>query len=451
MSTLRTHALLALLGLSAGVAAAFDPAAADWSKSDATDLRVMTWNIADAICRTADKADGFTAWHAQVLVIAALQPDILILQEAGDNSGNGTGSGVDSVDQLTAVIDLFFNGGADPFRGGEVTSFVRNYAPDYHLPFVFVSTVSDNFNRNVILSRYPFADLNGGGATLSNFVVGPDSYQSGGNGGIRGFMFAQIDLPDTVYAGDVVIGNAHLKSGGSSSDANQRRIAAQNAAYFIDHYYNGAGTGMSDPNNRVFVPATGGLLNENTPVIWGGDFNQQPGGQGPMEWMTRAETLGGLDGTDRDRSDSSYDMAFNPLSGESSTQGGSSKLDYICWQDSIAEARRRFIFRTVGANITPASLPFPVSTFPGNPQVVSGLASDHRPVVVDFILTAAPPLGCPNPPDVVQDGILNFFDVLGYLDQFNAGDPAADLAAPVGTLNFFDFLEFIALFNAGCP
>jgi endonuclease/exonuclease/phosphatase family metal-dependent hydrolase len=378
--------------LCCGSALAFDPAEGDWSKSDASDLRVMTWNIADAICRTADKTDGFNSWHAQVLVIAALQPDILILQEAGDNTGNGTGSGVDSVDQLAAVIELFFNGGSDPFVGGPVTSFVKNYVPEYDLPFVFVSSVTDQFNRNVILSRYPFADLNGGGsATLSNFVVGPDLFQSGGNGGIRGFMFAQIDLPDAVYAGDVVIGNAHLKSGGSSSDGNQRRIAAQNTAYFIDHYYNGAGTATSDPNNRVFLPATGELLDANTPVIWGGDFNQQPGGQGPMEWMIRAETLGGTDGTDRDRSDSAYDMASNPLSGDTSTQGGSSKLDFICWQDSIAQARRSFIFRTVGANITPASLPFPVSIFPSNPQVISGLASDHRPVVVDFILPPASP------------------------------------------------------------
>jgi hypothetical protein len=49
------------------------------------------------------------------------------------------------------------------------------------------------------------------------------------------------------------------------------------------------------------------------------------------------------------------------------------------------------------------------------------------------------------------DGVLNFFDLSRYISLFNAGDPAADLAAPVGTLNFFDLAAYISLFNAGCP
>ena len=55
------------------------------------------------------------------------------------------------------------------------------------------------------------------------------------------------------------------------------------------------------------------------------------------------------------------------------------------------------------------------------------------------------------PADVNVDGQLNFFDVAAYIALFNAGDPAADLAAPSGTLNFFDLAAYIALFNQGCP
>lgn len=58
---------------------------------------------------------------------------------------------------------------------------------------------------------------------------------------------------------------------------------------------------------------------------------------------------------------------------------------------------------------------------------------------------------CDSPANVNCDDSLNFFDVLAYTQQFNAGDLSADLAAPIGTLNFFDFLEFISLFNQGCP
>lgn len=53
--------------------------------------------------------------------------------------------------------------------------------------------------------------------------------------------------------------------------------------------------------------------------------------------------------------------------------------------------------------------------------------------------------------DFNKDAVLNFFDLLAYITAFNANDPDADLAAPIGTLNFFDLLGFINLYNAGCP
>jgi len=53
--------------------------------------------------------------------------------------------------------------------------------------------------------------------------------------------------------------------------------------------------------------------------------------------------------------------------------------------------------------------------------------------------------------DFNKDGLLNFFDISGYIGAFNAQDPAADLAAPFGAFNFFDIAAYISLFNAGCP
>ncbi len=53
--------------------------------------------------------------------------------------------------------------------------------------------------------------------------------------------------------------------------------------------------------------------------------------------------------------------------------------------------------------------------------------------------------------DITGDGNLNFFDLAAYLDLFNAGDPAADLAPPFGTINFFDLAAYLDAFNAGCP
>lgn len=57
----------------------------------------------------------------------------------------------------------------------------------------------------------------------------------------------------------------------------------------------------------------------------------------------------------------------------------------------------------------------------------------------------------PCPADLDGDGAATFFDMTEYLGLFNAGDPAADFAAPFGTLNFYDIAAFIRAFNAGCP
>ncbi len=448
--TKMTAALFLAMSASTSLAQ-WDPNNGDWGKENARDIRVMTWNVQDGICRTNQKADAFNNWNGIVRIVASLQPDILILQECADNSGNGTGSGADSVSQLDNVADMFVNGGTDIYLGGTVGSYLKKFVPGYDLPYVYSSTNSDGFNRNLIMSRFPIEDINnGGGAAISNFVLIPDAYQTGGSGGIRGFQFAEINLPDNEYAGDLVIGNAHLKAGGSSSDFAQRETAALNTAYLVDYYYNGAGTGMSDPNMKVIVPNAGDMLDEFTPVIWGGDLNQNPSSSSPNSILTRAEFFGGTDGTDRDRTDSMFSSPSHPISGETSTQGSSSRLDYICWQDSIIDVRRQFIFRSTGSGMNTSKIPMPARTYPINPNAISGLASDHRPVIVDFIMPEPVADLCPSPPDYVDDDQLNFFDVSAFLNLFSKGDLGADINGD-GTLNFFDVSAFLNAFAQGCP
>jgi hypothetical protein len=52
-------------------------------------------------------------------------------------------------------------------------------------------------------------------------------------------------------------------------------------------------------------------------------------------------------------------------------------------------------------------------------------------------------------PDCDTNGALDLFDFLCFVNQFNAGDPAADCDAS-GALDLFDFLCFTNAFNAGC-
>ncbi len=48
-------------------------------------------------------------------------------------------------------------------------------------------------------------------------------------------------------------------------------------------------------------------------------------------------------------------------------------------------------------------------------------------------------------------GVLNFSDVLVFLQAFNDQDPVADLAPSFGVWDFSDVLAFMASFGAGCP
>lgn len=53
------------------------------------------------------------------------------------------------------------------------------------------------------------------------------------------------------------------------------------------------------------------------------------------------------------------------------------------------------------------------------------------------------------PPDINNDGTLNFFDVSAFLAAFNSDNPLADFTGD-GDLNFFDVSAFLMAFNAGC-
>ncbi len=452
--------------------AQWNPGAGEWGKSDPNDVRVMTWNVRDALCRNADKSETFAPWHAVARIVAAMRPDVLILQECGDNTGNGTSGGLDSISQLTTTLALFLHGGSDPYQGGTVGAYVQKYLlpadAGYDLPYIWVSNLSDGFNRNVILSRFPFADLNGDSVSQrsSPATVQAHLYAWGGDGGIRGFMFGELDLPDDTFAGDLVIGNAHLKAGDTSSDESQRERAARNMAYYIDHLFNGAGTGTPDPFNKIGdSPAAQTTLDANTPVIIGGDWNEDEdtnGRDGPAHWLTIAEDSPGTDGTDRDRSDATYDASTNPFNSERGTLGSTTKLDYIAWQDSIAVLRRSFVFYSNSLSGVPSWIPPELDGFdpPDGAHRPSSVASNHKPVIADFIL---PKVTVWRHGDMNCDNIVGFADInafvlalvegpTGYYAQYPACDyDNADMDLN-GSVGFEDINGFVGCLTMGqCP
>ncbi len=403
----RIFAALALIAGLAQANAQWNPATRQWGKTDPDDFRVMTFNIQDRICSTNAKQQAANTWTAIAVQVAAARPDVLVLLECGDNVGNNTGAAQgyatgDDVPRLTTTLDLFLHGGIDPYVAGNpaVTAYVTKYTTNYDLPYVYVSTVTDSsggitFNRNVILSRFPFADLNGDGRTaIPSFILSADAavpYYTAGDSGIRGFMFGEINLPDDRFGGDFVMGGGHLRSGGAASDLAERLAVSPRIAYYIDAIFNGLGTATSDPHVRCSnFPRPNKVLTPQTPVVWSGDFNEDEdnnGRDGPALWMTRAGAVspGTLDGTDRDRSDSTFDTSVDPFTGNRNTQGtnNNNKLDYICWQDSIATLRRSFVFRA--STMPGTAFPLEFNNYPALWTNISS-ASDHRPVIADFIL-----------------------------------------------------------------
>ncbi len=69
-----------------------------------------------------------------------------------------------------------------------------------------------------------------------------------------------------------------------------------------------------------------------------------------------------------------------------------------------------------------------------------------------IIRLALPGAGGCNEADLADPfGVLNFDDIVAFLNAFTAMDSAADLAIPFGQWNFDDVVAFLAAFSAGCP
>jgi endonuclease/exonuclease/phosphatase family metal-dependent hydrolase len=376
------------------------PGGDPWARDEAVGLRLMTFNVADGLCSTARKDEPGNRWAALARIVAALQPDVLLLQEAGDNAGHGTGEQVDAVAELELTLRLFVSGGRDTFLEGQpvVTQFVQAHAPAVELPHVFVSTETDGYNRNAILSRHPFVDLNGDGLSMLSDLppLQPHLYAPGGDGGLRGCQIAEIDLPDERHRGDLVVTNSHLKAGTSPAAHGARVDAARNLAYLIEHLFNGAGTGRPDPHGTIGdLPPVRQVLGRATLLVAGGDWNEDERANGPVrgpaDWIVAAalpEWAGGFDGTDRDGSDMRAAQAADPFTGSTATHYGT-RRDYLAWQDSIAARARAFVFDTATLPASGRATPHELLGFPGGVADLSDVASDHRPVVLDLRLEPA--------------------------------------------------------------
>ena len=410
----------------------FDPANGDWHKDDPNQVRIMTWNIRDAIgvgvSTTPAGPGNFGSAYDYVGRIAhAFDPDIICFQE------------IDPASDLNATIAIVTQWAEDYFGVG-----VYN---------IYVSTSTDSYNRNVTLSKYPFGDINGDGvATRANtgFIFpGSGGLPPGGDAGIRGWTQTEIDLPDDVFLGDILVGNSHLKAGSSDcQDYEDREKAAQNIAYYINEALNKSEATGGDPDNRI-IPQPPQALSQFTPVVQVGDHNEirfssHSCAGDPVRWLAEWTTTAN-DGTDRDGSTMHIDDAIqiNTTSSRGTFVSSNTKYDYIILQDSIATVVREFIFHSgkTGANLPP-DLQGILNGF-----LASSYASDHLPVFVDLSLPLVQP-GDFNRDGAVSLGDLAYFQdcLLGPEAGLAAGCDAEDMDED-GDVDLGDFLLFARAFG----
>lgn len=410
----RVGVFAVVLGLgSAHPLHAFDPANGDWLKSDPRHVRILTFNVEDGIgvgvpTTPATSTTIGSAYAYIGLICQALQPDVICLQEV-EPSG--------TVPTTQAAVQAW----ADAYLGSS-------------LMHVYVSSATDSYNRNVNLSRYPFADLNGDSTANYHdiFVLpGPGGLPPGTpNGGhVRGWAQSEIDLPDDVYLGDLFVGNSHLKAGSSAADQTERIVAAQNIAYWINNALN--------THVALFSPPQ--PLDALTPVVLCGDMNHSSVTTGPVPWL-KGWTSAANDGTDRDNSEMLVAAAAEPFTGSLVTHDSGSRLDYIIVQDSIAIVAEAFVFNSLAAGQNGALPPELAAVLNG--FNASTFASDHRAVVVDLAVPMVIPGDLDRDGDVDADDAALLVDCLtGPLVAAGADCGPADLDAD-GHVDLRDYWDF---------
>jgi hypothetical protein len=104
-------------------------------------------------------------------------------------------------------------------------------------------------------------------------------------------------------------------------------------------------------------------------------------------------------------------------------------------------------------------------TDPGDMQLLQSVASLGTPRAIRndgqmlyladgdaglTLLDAQPCWYNPCPADLIEDGLLNFFDVQAFLNAYSAGDGLADWNND-GLIDFFDLQRYLIDYSAGCP
>ncbi len=201
--------------------------------------------------------------------------------------------------------------------------------------------------------------------------------------GVESQAMALIDLPDSIYTKDLYVMNCHFGCcgcAGSYADLARQKNADANIHWLRDARTIG--------DNIDHEP--------RTPFVACGDFNMV-GGPQPLDTLMSGdivhEDLYGKD-SPPDWDGSPISDAFPLHAGgpfsytwrSDRTSFGPGRLDFVLFSDSVLKIQKSFVLWT-------PDLPANVLAAHGLLAADTQVASDHLPIVVDFLLPIAPGKG----------------------------------------------------------
>lgn len=161
-----------------------------------------------------------------------------------------------------------------------------------------------------------------------------------------------------------------------------------------------------------------------------------------------------------------FDIELTPLGADPTAQtaGPFPLILPLAGQLTVVDAEHVQLSMSFGPQADDQTVPFdPPLELPGLPLELPTLGTDTAGVILTLaadslqiqttldvsIIAEGTRVACAA--DWNSDGLLDFFDVQGFLNDYSAHDPRADLAGPDGQFDFFDVQIFLQLFSAGCP
>lgn len=285
----------------------------------------------------------------------------------------------------------------------EIANFRNAYLPGYDLR----SAGGDGFNYNATLVRPGITVVSHG--TLN--VGGPR-------------QVGKTRIRPAGAARDVIVYNAHFKSGGAASDINQRTTNATQSG-----------------NNVSFELGTGTSF-----VIFGGDLNSNNNSDNSLTNLFAA----GM----RNLPVESIAGAANPgVTNTVTFPGSGSRLDYICLDNTLAN----LFDADSSGSLSQSELNSIGFVYysqddaglrSGGDTTVTNFVSDHRPVVFDVRIPRDPMLPSFAPTDVNQSGSTNIEDLYVWELAFaQTVPPTQSTAADINGDRHIDLSDRAAIRN----